>query len=98
FRIAATALIAIPLFMPPIVVGLQWRWLLDTSRPGSLFGSSFEALSNPTFALPLLGLISCWQWTPFVALVIATTMARLPSTMLTTAMLDGLSFGAIQRV
>lgn len=98
FRIGATALISIPLFMPPIVVGLLWRWLLDTSRPGSFLGHSFAPLSDPRLALPFLGLISSWQWTPFVALVIATTMARLPRTIVTTATLDGLSLGAIFRV
>jgi len=99
-RLAAIALISIPLFMPAIVVGLQWRWLLDTSRPGYMFpvNASVAALSDPGRALPLLGLIASWQWTPFVGLVIATTMARLPNTAIATATLDGLPFVTIFRV
>ena len=71
------SLIIIPVFISPVAMGLTWRfifepvsglanWILDT-----VFGlEKFLWLSNKSTALGTLMFVDCWQWTPFVALIL----------------------------
>ena len=71
------SLIIIPVFISPVAMGLTWRfifepvsglanWILNTG----LGLEKHSWLSHKDTALSTLMIVDCWQWTPFVALIL----------------------------
>lgn len=94
---AFRSLVLVPLALAPVVVGLLWRFMLNTEAGilnyiVSLFGlSRTDFLSNTTFALPVIALVDVWQWTPFMFLILLAAIQALPHDPYEAAAIDGAS-------
>jgi len=98
-RGAIRTTLIVPWVVPTVLVALIWRFLLDpVSGPiNSLLRSSGLLenppiwLADPTWALPVLVLISAWKWTPFTAVILLAGMQQIPGEQYEAAMVDGAS-------
>lgn len=87
--------LAIPLAMSPVSVGLIWRMLLQPNLGiinATLRNLGFEGvdwLGDPAFALWTIAFIDIWQQVSFVALVLAAGLAALPKEPYEAAAIDG---------
>lgn len=69
-------LIIVPVFISPIAMGLTWRFIFEpVSGLANWFLSElgfekYSWLSSTDTALGTLMFVDCWQWTPFVALIL----------------------------
>ncbi|MBA3415837.1 MAG: sugar ABC transporter permease [Chloroflexia bacterium] len=87
----------VPLALAPVVVGLLWRFMLNTESgilnwAISLLGfSRTDFLSNTTLALPVIALVDVWQWTPFMFLILLAAIQALPPEPFEAAAIDGAS-------
>ena len=89
------ALFIIPVFISPIAMGLTWRfifepvsglanWILNTG-----FGlEKLSWLSHKDTALTTLMIVDCWQWTPFIALILLAGMQSISPEITEAARLD----------
>ena len=96
------SLIIIPVFISPIAMGLTWRfifepvsglanWILNTG----LGLEKYTWLSHKETALTTLMIVDCWQWTPFIALILLAGMQSISPEITEAARLDrvrGVSF------
>src|ERR1041385_2428611 len=93
------ALLLVPMMLPPVVVGVVWRLLLNPdfgAINGTLrrFGISTEALTwtaSPKLALLSVIAVDVWQWTPFVFLVLLAGLQAIPEEPYEAALIDGSS-------
>lgn len=93
--------ILLPMVIPPLVVGLLWKYMLfpDTglvsyysNSLADFFGISPPAfLSSPSSALQTLIFIDVWQWTPFMFLILSAGLAAIPPEPYEAAEIDGAS-------
>ena len=89
--------ILVPLALAPVVVGLLWRFMLNTESGVlnwfiSLFGiPRTDFLSNTRLALPVIALVDVWQWTPFMFLILLAAIQALPQEPFEAAAIDGAS-------
>ncbi len=94
----ARSLLIIPMVTTPLVAGAAFRFMLDLDLGvvnwglESLGADRIPWLSSTQLALPSAALVDAWQWTPFVALVVAAGLESLPSEQLEAAKVDGASF------
>ncbi len=89
------ALFIIPVFISPIAMGLTWRfifepvsglanWILNTG-----FGlEKLLWLSHKDSALATLMIVDCWQWTPFISLILLAGMQSISPEITEAARLD----------
>jgi multiple sugar transport system permease protein len=91
-------LLALPVLLPTVVVGLYWRLLLQgefgvvsyyVSKLGIPWAKGI--LSDSHSVLPVLAAIDTWQWAPFVVLVLLAARNALPRTVIEAAWVDGAS-------
>jgi multiple sugar transport system permease protein len=91
------SMILVPLALAPVVVGLLWRFLINTeygvlTYALSLFGvSRTDVLSDTSLALPVIALVDVWQWTPFMFLILLAAIQALPHEPFEAAAIDGAS-------
>ncbi len=89
------SLIIIPVFISPVAMGLTWRfifepvhglanWILDS---GLGLGKA-TWLSSQETALSTLMIVDCWQWTPFVALILLAGIQSISPEVVEAARLD----------
>ncbi|PKL12655.1 MAG: sugar ABC transporter permease [Spirochaetae bacterium HGW-Spirochaetae-8] len=89
------SLLLVPMVVPPIVVGLNWKLLLDPNYGiinyfFSLLGIPQQVwLSDPTWAIFALAIVDVWQYTPFIALLTLAILVALPRDPYEAAYLDG---------
>ncbi|MCB1329207.1 MAG: sugar ABC transporter permease [Maritimibacter sp.] len=93
--------ILLPMVIPPLVVGLLWKYMLfpDTGLVSyysnglaDFLGISPPAfLSSPSSALQTLIFIDVWQWTPFMFLILSAGLAAIPPEPYEAAEIDGAS-------
>ncbi len=88
------AALIVPMVLAPLVVGALFRFMLDSNgfidwllRFVGLDGAAF--LARPSTALVTVAVADAWQWTPFVAIVVAAAMETLPQNVTEAARLDG---------
>jgi multiple sugar transport system permease protein len=89
------AILILPMLLTPIVVGLMWRSLLNPDW--GLLNWVFVQLgfghigwfSDPTTALWTLILVDCWQWTPFVFVIVYARLQALPQEVFEAGSVDG---------
>lgn len=89
------SILLVPMVIPPIVVGLNWKLLLDPNY--GVINWIFSVLripqqvwlSNPQSAIFALSLVDIWQYTPFVALLSLSILVALPNDPYEAAILDG---------
>ena len=94
-------LILLPMIIPPLVVGLIWRYMffpgagLVTYYIGGLaskFGiTSLPFLGDPTWALQTVIFVDIWEWTPFMFLILSAGLASIPAQPYEAAEIDGAS-------
>src|SRR4030095_7669139 len=74
-RGALTTMFLVPMMLAPIVVGLFWKFMLDTqfgvvnSFLDSLGLGRPQWLTQQTLAKVSLIIVDTWQWTPFIMLI-----------------------------
>lgn len=85
----------VPMVITPLVVGAAFRFMLDYDLGvvNWLLSSAglpkLGWLSQSSLALPTAALVDAWQWTPFVALVVAAGLESIPTDPLEAAKVDG---------
>jgi len=88
----------IPTIMPPIVIGLLWRFMLHPhlgiidyllSQVG--FPPHMAWLGNPSTALFSLMVIDVWEWMPLMMLIMLAGLMSIPKAPFEAAKVDGLS-------
>ncbi|HKP11968.1 MAG TPA: sugar ABC transporter permease [Blastocatellia bacterium] len=93
------ALLLVPMMLPPVVVGVVWRLMLNPdfgAVNGTLRGAGVntEALTwtaSPKLAMLSVIAIDVWQWTPFVFLVLLAGLQAIPQEPYEAARMDGSS-------
>ena len=89
--------LTMPMIMPPIAIGLIWRWLFDGQFGLINYGTGLLGLppqiwlGNTTTAMGAVILVEVWQWMPFVFLCLYAGLASLPSDPIEAARVDGAS-------
>jgi multiple sugar transport system permease protein len=89
-RILRTALM-VPMMITPIVGALCWKLLLEPSLGffNYLIGQKIVWLGMPATAQLSVWVVSVWQSTPYVALILLAGLRSLPSEPLEAAAIDG---------
>jgi multiple sugar transport system permease protein len=89
-RILRTALV-VPMMITPIVGALCWKLLLEPSLGffNYLIGQKIVWLGMPGTALLSVWVVSVWQSTPYVALILLAGLRSLPGEPLEAAAIDG---------
>jgi multiple sugar transport system permease protein len=93
------SVLLIPMMLPPVVVGVVWRLMLNPdfgAINGTLKGTGVntEALTwtaSPTLALASVIAVDIWQWTPFMFLVLLAGLQAIPQEPYEAAVIDGSS-------
>ena len=93
------AALLVPMMLPPVVVGVVWRLMLNAdfgAVNGTLksVGVNTEALTwtaSPTLAMVSVIAVDIWQWTPFMFLVLLAGLQAIPQEPYEAAMIDGAS-------
>lgn len=96
-RGAFRALLLVPMMLPPVVVGVVWRLMLNPNFGainGTLkgFGADTSALvwtASPRLALFSVIMVDVWQWTPFMFLVLLAGLQAIPQEPYEAALIDG---------
>ncbi len=89
------SLLMFPSMVAPIVVGLLWRYILNSdfgiiSQLLMMWGYSRQAwLADPSVAVYVLLLIDLWQWTPFMFLILLAGLQAMPQDVIEAAEMDG---------
>lgn len=92
----AKTLLIIPLMIPPVVVGLNFRLILDTFGPANgllnMVGlKSVDWLGTTGMARLSIIITDVWQWSPFVFLIVLAGLQAIPQSLLDAARVDGAS-------
>ncbi len=93
------AMLLVPMMLPPVVVGVVWRLMLNPNFGainGTLkgVGLNTDALTwtaSPKLALASVILVDIWQWTPFMFLVLLAGLQAIPQEPYEAARIDGSS-------
>lgn len=87
-------LIIVPVFISPIAMGLTWRFIFEpvSGLANWLLTNvgleKYPWLSDKETALGTLMIVDCWQWTPFVALILLAGMQSISPEITEAARLD----------
>src|ERR1044072_7718325 len=91
------ASLLIPMMLPPVVVGVVWRLMLNPNF-GAINGTlkqfrlNTERLTwtaSPKLAMLSVIAVDVWQWTPFVFLVLLAGLQAIPPEPYEAALIDG---------
>ena len=93
------ALLLLPMMLPPVVVGVVWRLMLNSNFGavnGTLktFGIKTDALTwtaSPKLAMASVIVADVWQWTPFMFLILLAGLQAIPQEPYEAALIDGAS-------
>jgi multiple sugar transport system permease protein len=93
------ASLLVPMMLPPVVVGVVWRLMLNPdfgAINGTLksIGINTESLTwtaSPKLAMLSVIAVDVWQWTPFVFLVLLAGLQAIPQEPYEAALIDGSS-------
>jgi multiple sugar transport system permease protein len=93
------ALLLAPMMLPPVVVGVVWRLMLNSDFGpinGTLKGVGLDTTALTWTASPKLAFLSViavdvWQWTPFMFLILLAGLQAIPSEPYEAALIDGSS-------
>lgn len=93
-RGAALALILLPMFVAPAIVGLLGRYLVDPTfglyaNVLQTLGLQSDILGNPVPAFIAVLLMDVWEWTPLVTLISLAGLTSVNPSILEAAALDG---------
>ncbi len=87
-------ILIVPMVLAPLVVGAMFRFMFDSdgfiSWAFGLIGITAPSfLSIPGVSLVTVAFIDAWQWTPFVAIVVAAAIETVPPSVMEAARIDG---------
>jgi multiple sugar transport system permease protein len=88
-------ILILPMLLTPIVVGLMWRALLNPDWgmlnwiANELGFHNVQWLSDPGTALRTLIMVDCWQWTPFVFVIVYARLQALDQEVFEAGAVDG---------
>src|SRR5437763_8589954 len=93
------ALLLVPMMLPPVVVGVVWRLMLNpdfgaingTLRSVGLTTDALTWTASPKLAMLSVIAVDVWQWTPFVFLVLLAGLQAIPQEPYEAARMDGSS-------
>jgi multiple sugar transport system permease protein len=93
------ALLLVPMMLPPVVVGVVWRLMLNpdfgavngTLRRVGFITDALTWTASPKLAMLSVIAVDVWQWTPFVFLVLLAGLQAIPQEPYEAARLDGSS-------
>lgn len=85
------ALFLVPIMLPPIVVGLNFRLIFDSFGPLSALTQKIDWLGTPALARLAVILTDVWQWSPFVFIILLAGIRSIPSSIYDAARVDGAS-------
>jgi multiple sugar transport system permease protein len=91
------AALLVPMMMPPVVVGVVWRLMLNPNFGainGTLQGVGINTehltwTAQPTLAFASVILVDIWQWTPFMFLILLAGLQAIPEEPYEAALIDG---------
>ena len=91
------AMLLVPMMLPPVVVGVVWRLMLNSdfgAINGTLKGVGINTAAltwtaSPKLALASVIAVDIWQWTPFVFLVLLAGLQAIPQEPYEAAVIDG---------
>src|SRR5690606_9910191 len=80
--------------LAPLVVGAIFRFMFDSNgfiawALSTVGADAPSFLSLPGVSLVTVAVVDAWQWTPFVAIVVAAAMETVPQNVMEAARLDG---------
>ena len=88
-------LLIIPVFISPVAMGLTWRFIFEPVNGlanwilhSALGLEKATWLSSTDTALSTIMIVDCWQWTPFVALILLAGLQSIPVEVTEAARLD----------
>ncbi len=96
--------ILLPLVITPVVVGLLWRMMYQGDLGiisyllGTLGFPKMTVLADLRLALPAVVIVSIWQNSPFLILVVVAGLKALPTEPFEAAVIDGASGGQMFRL
>jgi len=99
-RLPLRILILIPMMIPAVIVGLNWKTILVSYGPLNAFLKSIGIEPQPWLSKPFgnssntlvsIALLDTWQWTPFIILVMMSAIESVPKAAREAASLDGAS-------
>lgn len=93
------ALLLVPMMLPPVVVGVVWRLMLNpdfgaingTLRSVGLNTDALTWTASAKLAMLSVIAVDVWQWTPFIFLVLLAGLQAIPQEPYEAARLDGSS-------
>ncbi len=97
-KLPLRTLFLIPLMIPPVIIGLNWKMIFFTEGPLNAFLKSLglkpqpwlsAPFGNPYLVLVTLAILDIWQWTPFITLAVVSGIESLPREVYEAAWLDG---------
>ncbi len=91
------SLTLLPYVVPTVTTALAWRWITDslygildqTLLSLHLISRPIEFAATSPWALTLVILVSTWQFTPFVILVLLANLGTIPLSVYDAALVDG---------
>lgn len=93
------AMLLVPMMLPPVVVGVVWRLMLN-SNFGAINGTlkwaginttALTWTASPKLAFASVVAVDVWQWTPFMFLVLLAGLQAIPQEPYEAAVIDGSS-------
>jgi multiple sugar transport system permease protein len=93
------AMLLVPMMLPPVVVGVVWRLMLN-SNFGAINGTlkwvglnatALTWTASPKLAFASVIAVDVWQWTPFMFLVLLAGLQAIPQEPYEAAVIDGSS-------
>ncbi|MEM2568936.1 MAG: sugar ABC transporter permease [Candidatus Bathyarchaeia archaeon] len=91
-------LILIPMMIPSVIIGLNWKTILYSHGPFNEILKSLGLEPQPWLSAPFghpsntlicLALLDVWQWTPFVTLAMVSAFESIPKDVYEAADIDG---------
>jgi multiple sugar transport system permease protein len=87
----------VPMMLPAVVVGVVWRLLLNPNygpinsglRSLGINSDLLTWTASPKLAMLSVIVVDCWQWTPFMFLVLLAGLQAIPLEPYEAALIDG---------
>ncbi len=105
-RSILASFLLIPMSIPAVIIGLNWKMIFFTEGPLNAFLKSVGIPPQPWLSAPFgnpfntifcLAVLDVWQWTPFIALAVSSGIESVPAEVREAASLDGASEAQILR-
>ncbi|HUJ73997.1 MAG TPA: sugar ABC transporter permease, partial [bacterium] len=97
FARVLVSILMVPMIVAPVVAGTLWRMMLDRTYGVVNYLLSFLGIpgiswiGDPKIALYTIVLVDAWQFIPFVAVLVLSSIKAMPRSFLDAARVDGAS-------